>query len=319
MRYWWVNHSQTARQELEGGYLWSPKCEANGARSQFYENMRKADPGDSVLSFASGRLGYAGRVTDFAFSSPKPESFGTVGQYWNDDGWLLPVAWTPLSQAVRPKPIIRDLRPWLPDKYSPIHPVTGNGNQKAYFAQVDQGLFDYLVAQGGGSDASSEQPSFDSSAFVARLEAKVEKQIEGDASLTASERRQVIKARYGQGLFRTRVSRIEAACRLTGIKNPALLIASHIKPWRFCTSTGERLDGANGLLLTPHVDRLFDRALIGFTNSGDVLVSPRIPDADISLLGLKDACGLNTGSFTRAQQHYLAYHRQMFEALRNGR
>ena len=25
MRYWWVNQNQTFRQEIEGGYLWSPK------------------------------------------------------------------------------------------------------------------------------------------------------------------------------------------------------------------------------------------------------------------------------------------------------
>ena len=31
MRYWWVNQNQTFRQELAGGYLWSPKRNANGA------------------------------------------------------------------------------------------------------------------------------------------------------------------------------------------------------------------------------------------------------------------------------------------------
>ena len=39
-RFWWVNHNQTAREEVEEQFLWSPKTERNGARSQFYENMR---------------------------------------------------------------------------------------------------------------------------------------------------------------------------------------------------------------------------------------------------------------------------------------
>ena len=30
--YWWVNHKQTYRQETDGGYIWSPKANANGAR-----------------------------------------------------------------------------------------------------------------------------------------------------------------------------------------------------------------------------------------------------------------------------------------------
>jgi hypothetical protein len=41
MRYWWVNQNQTFRHEVEGGYLWSPKRNANGARNPFYETMRE--------------------------------------------------------------------------------------------------------------------------------------------------------------------------------------------------------------------------------------------------------------------------------------
>jgi hypothetical protein len=37
MRYWWVNQNQTFRHEITGGYLWSPKRNANGARNPFYE------------------------------------------------------------------------------------------------------------------------------------------------------------------------------------------------------------------------------------------------------------------------------------------
>jgi putative restriction endonuclease len=50
MRYWWVNQNQTYRQ-IEGGYLWSPKRNANGARNPFYESMREVAPGDLVFSF----------------------------------------------------------------------------------------------------------------------------------------------------------------------------------------------------------------------------------------------------------------------------
>ncbi|MEI9986993.1 MAG: hypothetical protein WDN69_29840 [Aliidongia sp.] len=34
-QFWWVNHNQTVRQEIDGQYLWSPKTESNGARSEF--------------------------------------------------------------------------------------------------------------------------------------------------------------------------------------------------------------------------------------------------------------------------------------------
>ena len=43
---------------------------------------------------------------------------------------------------------------------------------------------------------------------------------------------------------------IERSCRLTAITKAALLIASHIKPWRLCRMAQERLEGMNGMMLT---------------------------------------------------------------------
>jgi putative restriction endonuclease len=51
MRFWWVNQNQTWRQEVGGGYLWSPKRKANHQLNPFYESMREVAPGDVILSF----------------------------------------------------------------------------------------------------------------------------------------------------------------------------------------------------------------------------------------------------------------------------
>ena len=50
MRYWWVNQNQTYRHEVQGGYLWSPKRNANGARNPFYESMHEVAPGGGYLA-----------------------------------------------------------------------------------------------------------------------------------------------------------------------------------------------------------------------------------------------------------------------------
>jgi putative restriction endonuclease len=55
-QYWWVNHKQTWRQEIDGQYLWSPKTSRNGVRNEFYSNMRRASPGDLVLSYADQQI-----------------------------------------------------------------------------------------------------------------------------------------------------------------------------------------------------------------------------------------------------------------------
>ena len=50
---------------------------------------------------------------------------------------------------------------------------------------------------------------------------------------------------------------MEERCRITHVNNPVHLVASHCKPWRD-SNNQERLNGDNGLLLTPSIDHLFD-------------------------------------------------------------
>lgn len=322
-KYWWVNHNQTARQEIDGQYLWSPKAERNGARSEFYNNMRRAAPGDIVLSFSAQTIRYVGRVAEFAFTAPKPAEFGNIGTYWSDEGWLLPVFWTPLSSPVRPRALIETLRPVLPTRYSPINPASGVGNQKAYLTAIPEEVFDVVTAGAVFDQEALTRGGRNSLTFqvvTELLDDIVERRVASDPDLESTIKESVIQARRGQGKFRANVEAIERSCRLTGITNPSLLIASHIKPWRLCESAQERLDGMNGLLLTPDADLLFDRGFITFEDSGDVLVSPRVTHDDLYRLGfqqlVKERFGLaeapviwRTEGFAESRRKYLAHHR----------
>jgi hypothetical protein len=323
MGFWWVNHNQTARQEIDGQYLWSPKTESNGARSKFYSNMRRATPGDFVLSYAGQAVRYVGRVTDFAFTAPKPEEFGDTGAYWSNEGWLLPVFWTPLSSPVVPRTLLAELRPLLPTRYSPINPTTGYGNQKAYLSSIPAEVFETVVAGSSFSLQSLLMGGTNSLTFQVvseLLDDAIERRIAADLELDDTTRASLIQARRGQGRFRASVELHEKRCRLTGVTNPALLIASHIKPWRLCASAQERLDGMNGLLLTPDADLLFDRGFISFEDDGEVQVSRRVDPLDLRRLGfdqlVMERFGVaeaparwSTDAFAPEQCGYLAFHR----------
>lgn len=322
-RYWWVNHKQTVRQEIDRQYLWSPKTKKGERRNRFYDNMRSANPGDLVLSFANGVVAYVGRVAEFAFTAPKPSEFGTTGSYWSDEGWLLPVFWTELIPPVRPKAIINILGPLLPPKYSPIRPETGDGNQGVYLAEIGKPAFDAVASAAAINYPLLERGGANSLTFQAvkeTLEDQVEKDVLADLGLDETTRKQVILARRGQGRFRSNVEVIERRCRLTQIDNPSLLIASHIKPWRSCETAAERLDGMNGLLLTPDADLLFDRGFITFEDNGEVRISSRFDTGDLRRLGLGDLAmprlgfgeaplPWRTDEFASEQCKYLAYHR----------
>ncbi|MGO4519376.1 HNH endonuclease [Dyella sp. 2RAF44] len=262
-----------------------------------------------MLSFAGGLIRYLGYVEDYASPAPKPDSFGSTGHYWDDEGWLLPVLWEPLATPVRPKDHIKELGPLLPDKYSPIQPSTGNGNQGAYLAEVGREVYEFLIGPLGILDSGYKVEASQVDAPLARIDDAIQAIIRDDPSLDATTKEQVVKSRYGQGLFRQSIFNFESSCRLTKVSNPRLLIASHIKPWRLCEDSIERLDGANGLLLTPHVDRLFDRGFISFGDDGNVMLSRMLDHVDLDRLGLSEACANGCGVFHPKQATYLAYHR----------
>lgn len=310
MKYWWVNHKQTARQEIAGGYLWSPKRESNGNRSQYYDFMREARPGDVVVSFANAQIGHFGIITGFPLSAPKPEEFGQTGAYWSDDGWLVPVSWSEVVTPFRPKDNIEDLRALLPERYAPIQQA-GNGNQKAYLTKIDGALFEELrrLGQFDPSLVDVDVGIAIDDQFIDRIENNVQSQIELDQSLSDTEKSRIIKARRGQGIFRRNVEMQEQSCRVTGLTDGRLLIASHIKPWRSCETALERLDGSNGLLLAPQVDRLFDIGLITFEQSGDVLVSDTLTEHSLKVLALNRAIEAGVGRFSDTQEAYLRHHR----------
>lgn len=80
-------------------------------------------------------------------------------------------------------------------------------------------------------------------------------------------------------------------------------------PWRDATNE-ERLDGENGLLLTPSIDHLFDRGFIGFEDDGALIVSPVAHRESLVRMGINPQRSLNVGTFASGQRPYLAFHRE---------
>lgn len=120
---------------------------------------------------------------------------------------------------------------------------------------------------------------------------------------------QFTEVRSKQALFKRRLINIEKQCRVTGIGDLRFLRASHIKPWSKCADGTERVDGSNGLLLSPHVDFLFDRGWITFENDGALIRSNHLLTDVIDRLGLNLKQGRKCGTFHDKQQSYLEFHR----------
>lgn len=304
MRYWWVNHKQTRKYEVGGDYLWSPKTRADGARNEFYDNMIRAMPGDIVFSFADGQIGAWGVVLAEAYTSPKPTEFGSAGQYWHNEGWLLDVSFQaaplPISTVVHKDQIA----PFLPSVYSPVR-SNGYGNQGAYLAAISDELGVMLLGMIGASKSVHDLIPIESGTNIPALEDI--HAIEAIPDISVTEKKQLIASRVGQGLFRKRALLQGAVCRVTGVSEKRFLRASHIKPWRD-SSNFERLDGSNGLMLSPHIDVLFDQDLLTFSDSGGILVSAKLDQEILSRWSITKPA-IQT-EFTSLQASYLKEHRE---------
>jgi hypothetical protein len=88
----------------------------------------------------------------------------------------------------------------------------------------------------------------------------------------ASTAQALVNQRVGQDFFRRAVlANYEETCCITGLADPRLLTASHIKPWG--KDAENRHNPANGLLLSATLDRAFDRGLITVDRSRRIHVS----------------------------------------------
>ena len=303
MRYWGGKQNQTYEHEVGGGFLWSPKVNADGRRNRFYDSMTEAALGDVVFSFCDTYIKAVGIVNGFCQSAPKPTEFCSAGEYWANEGWYLPVRFTVIDKPIRPKDHMELIGPTLPNKYSPLQ-LNGNGNQGVYLAPVPEAMARELIRLMRGQ---VQQVMSQTSVDIDPVAEAEEKSINEDSSLPTTFREQLIKARVGQGLFRSRVEMLEIGCRVTGITDRRFLRASHIKPWSKSDSY-EKLDGNNGMLLAPHIDHLFDKGFISFAENGSMMLSKLLPQI------VQVAWGLNSPVPVRQllaeQEKYLSYHRK---------
>ena len=315
MRYWWVNQNATYKYEVPGNYLWSPKRSARNRRNPYYDFMRVVAPGDVVFSFSDTLIRAIGVVRAYAYEAPKPKEFGSAGAYWDNIGWRVDVQFKPLTHQIRPADYMGVLADLLPSKYAPLQ-LNGKGLQNMYLTRLPPPLANALVGLIGvearnlvrsATVADSIEPT-DAIGLI-QWEAHQVRELRKNANIPVTEKEALVLARRGQGRFRREVAKIEQRCRVTLVEREEHLRASHCKPWRD-SSNEERLDGENGLLLTPTIDHLFDRGFISFEGGGELLISPVAHLPSLDRMGVETTQKLNVGAFSAGQRTFLEFHRE---------
>ena len=300
MKYWWVNHNQTFKEEINGGYIWAPKANRAGQKKVTYTNLTKVSPNDLIFSFARSRIMGIGIVTHDHKDSLKPSEFGKAGDIWDDNGWMVPVEWVMLDQPI----VIQDHLDKILSKFifphSPLN-KKGTGNQNCYLANIPEDLGTYLLEATKNENIQNSIESIQHTIEDNRMENSIME----NRAIHETMKLQLINARIGQGVYRLNLGRIENHCRFTDVDDKRLLIASHIKPWRK-SNNDEKLDGYNGLLLSPHADKMFDGGYISIDQKGKILTINEQIKKLMTKWGIDPK--RNIGRFKEEQLDYLSFH-----------
>lgn len=125
----------------------------------------------------------------------------------------------------------------------------------------------------------------------------------------STERKGLVTSRVGQGAYRKSIlHRWEYKCAVTKYDDSKILVASHIVPWKE-SNDDERLDVDNGILLSPDYDALFDKHIISFENSGKIILSDKVNQERIGLLGISGKEQIR--NLSEGNKDYLSRHREL--------
>jgi putative restriction endonuclease len=130
-------------------------------------------------------------------------------------------------------------------------------------------------------------------------------EIQTGYGIPTTEREAIIRSRVGQGLYRERALGLWGTCSVSGFTKQPVLVASHIKPWKFC-SNDERLNPFNSLVLVPTLDKLFDKGYIGFEKNGNIMLSSKICQEDWARVGID--CRSRLRNVPDDTKTFLVYH-----------
>jgi 5-methylcytosine-specific restriction enzyme B len=137
--FWWVNQGQSAKLQIEGGFLWSPKTDKKGTPLAHHNDVMLAQPGDIVFAYSDVAIRSICIVEKAAEDKPKPSSFSSHSN-WEEQGNYLKVLFHTLDQVINKTEIPEQ---WRKDENGPFD---RNGNVKqGYFYKVSNSFSTKLL------------------------------------------------------------------------------------------------------------------------------------------------------------------------------
>lgn len=302
MSYFIVHQNQTFEEEYKGGYLWAPQKGKNNKTFFHWTNMTRVKKDDIIFSSYKKAIVSINIALDKCSTREKPPEL-QGGNEWNSKGWFLRANYNILDNPLKLNTYMNDILKRCPEKYSPFT-KQGKGTQ-GYLFEIPDELGEYLLYIIKKSNENFENLEN----IIENQENAYIENVENNSFYdNETEKDVVIKARIGQGKFRSKLLLRSCKCELCELNIEELLRASHCKPWKY-SDNFERLDSNNGLLLCPTHDALFDKGLITFDDMGNIKISSKIEPVQYNLLMINSNMTLKI-TLNEEQKKYLKWNNE---------
>lgn len=269
-----VMQGRTYDEEKELGIIWTPRKDRIGNEQHSWERVREVHTGDRILHYVKGYIVAMSVAETDCVIADQPAGIETE-QGNSEDGYLVRLTYNELEIPLNIRDYFEEIDPYLPIKYSPFqHDSSGN---QGYLYPCNEELLIKLV------ELIGELNIYEEADVQLEFAIGTVKRTEHDTfipMLTETESEAKTKVRLGKQKFRTELMGIwHKKCAICEIELPALLKASHAKPWKDSTES-ERLNKYNGILLCYNHAALYDEGFISFDGQGKIHISSQIPEVD---------------------------------------
>ncbi|ANU28536.1 HNH endonuclease [Planococcus versutus] len=296
-----VMQGETYHEERNAGLLWTPQMDKSGMVPHSWNRMQEVKKGDIVFHYVKGFVVAISRVQEDCTKSIIPKKFNE--HQGEEAAFISYVAYRELEYPLHVKNFFQEIEPLLPMKYSAFQEDAG-GNS-GYLYPCNEELAIKLL------ELISSLNIFTLEVEQLELSMEVIKKTGHDPllSLIAEAELEIkTKMRRGKAQFRESLLPLwNGECPLCGIAIGEVLRATHAKPWKD-SSTSERLDPYNGVLLCANHCALYLAGYIAFTGGGRLHISSQIPEEDYSIYRLKKNLKI-----TVSPEHasYLRWHKRV--------
>ncbi|MBN2878883.1 MAG: HNH endonuclease [Clostridia bacterium] len=298
MRIYMLFQDNSFAHERMGGYIWAPEKHFSDIGTYNWELVKAMHKGDVIYSVVDNRITSVNIATSEPRRRRKPTDLDIPAA---GDGWYIDLNYSQLKRNIlvldnNKKDIIR----LCSGRQAPYNEDGSIADGKIFEISYEAHKYVMNLVSTYNIAASFDLPELKES------DIELVHQVENIVDKYEIKEHKALAVRMGmlETVLKQRLIRQTKKCALCDIDYSEFLSAVYIKPWSD-SSTSERLDLNNLLLMCPLHRDMFESGLITFNSKGMIKISSEMRFENFKALSLNFFTSIN---MTKEQLGYMDWH-----------